>query len=180
MREQGNEVEIVNYHNKDVDRYYELFGYHTFPKRHPIQCVRVFKRSLYRLPYFKRFKKEVKSLLNLSPKISKLNDGKLKKYDVIVIGSDQLWNKKITGGNDPFYWGVFTNYTQRPAITYAICMNAEHISEDEEAYIKSNLLNFYKISVREKSLADYIKRVSDIEPAVSLDPTLMVDESIWT
>ena len=58
-------------------------------------------------------------ILKLSRKISGIGDRNyLKKYDLIIVGSDQLWNDKITGGYDPMYWGAFNNPKQNNRYKY--------------------------------------------------------------
>lgn len=179
LKGKGHEVEIINYHNKTVDLYYSLFGYKAIPKRNPRKFIEHMRIAFYRKPILSRFKKNTLELLNISRRIITKDDLYLKGYDLIIVGSDQLWNKKITGGNDAFYWGEFVYYTHKPAITYAICMNAENVTTNEFAYIKSHLANFSKISVRENDLADYLRKDFGIDPEVSLDPTLMIDGTVW-
>jgi len=180
LQKKGHDVEIIDYHNKKVDLYYSLFGYRRIPKRDPRKFVEHMRIAFFRKPKFNRFRKNTLELLNLSKRIRRIDDPYLREYDIVIIGSDQLWNKIITGKNDKFYWGEFAKYTQRPVVTYAICMNSEHVSDEDQAFIKKHLCNFSQLSVREVDLAAFMKQKFDVDPEVSLDPTLMVDEEMWS
>lgn len=108
-----------------------------------------------------------------------MSDELLSSKDVIIIGSDQLWNKKITGYYDPFYWADFSKYCNTKVISYAVCMNTDILLAEDLSIIKNKLKNFSCISVRENSLAHILQPLTSLHINVSLDPTLMVNPDLW-
>ena len=124
-------------------------------------------------------------LLKISHRVFDLDDSLLKEKDVIIVGSDQLWNKKITHINDPFYWGQFPLKSGGKIVTYAICMNTDSLSEKDKnsekdiRFMKDNLEHFSALSVRETSLANVLSSLTSKRVSVSLDPTMTIEPVVW-
>lgn len=120
----------------------------------------------------------IKSYLNLSDKIKKYQQIP-SCYDIYIIGSDQVWNKKITKGYHNPYFGVF-NFKKgtKKYISYAASMETDYLGEDDNV-LRNLLSNFDAISVREKHLIDLLQPLTDKHISLVLDPTLIVDINIW-
>lgn len=99
-----------------------------------------------------------------------------KKYNKIVIGSDQIWNPFLY---DPVFFGEFLPVSERKKIiAYAPSLgvgNSEEILTEQKSLINS--LSF--ISCREEKGADVLKEITGRKIPVVLDPTLMVNREIW-
>lgn len=101
-------------------------------------------------------------------------------YDVIVSGSDQLWNENITG-NDLAY---FFPFKHKNKITYASSFGTESISQKRKNTISVYLKDFKAISVREVTgaalLNSLIKQGIDI-PSIKVvpDPTFLLSKTEW-
>lgn len=180
LKGEGHQVEIVDYHNYKVDQSYIVFRRRNILRLNFIKAISSLLISIYRSSLYPRFKKNVEKRLCLSDRVYKLNDTPIINKDVIVVGSDQLWNKKITGLHDPFYWAEFTKQSNVKAITYAVCMNLESLTEEDLDTIKENLQNFSSLSVRESNLASLLQPLTPMHIHISLDPTLMVERTLWT
>lgn len=89
--------------------------------------------------------------------------------DLLLAGSDQIWNKQITGGRDAVYYGE--SFPGVPKAAWAA--SAGKTLPDKED-IDLILKNFRAISVREQSIADLLPG-STILP----DPTLMLGAEEW-
>lgn len=176
----GHDVEVLDYRNKKIEERYKLFSFRSMPKRNPIRFVKYLLNRIYRKRMYYLFRCDVDKYLRISPKINNFLDIYKQEKDLIVIGSDQLWNNSLTGYNDPFYWAEFTQSGRTKAITYAICMNSDTISEEDVNYIRHNISNFSAISVRETPLADFLSNLTEMDIHVSLDPTLMINRNVWT
>lgn len=102
-------------------------------------------------------------------------------FDVYIIGSDQLWNSKLTGGIDNIYWGNFPVGNKSKIITYAISTVVNDLSTISLPFIVNSISRFTHLSVREKSIADYMQQHLKIPVSleVVLDPTLISEEEIW-
>lgn len=178
----GHEVEVIDYQNNAINRHYDKNRFHikTLPKR-----------KFYRIPgyvvekyFFWKRRKAYKQFIDKNIQYSRSryyqgNSFFLKDYDIILLGSDQLWNKKITGGFDKVYWGEFDASTHTKKIAWSICMNETNTTKEENEFIVNHLNNFHAISVREHSLQIFLKTLTQKVFPHTLDPTLMLTKEKW-
>lgn len=97
-------------------------------------------------------------------------------YDQFIFGSDQIWTISELTYN-PYYFG---NFTQKKKISYAPSMDP-NISSDKSMLneIKSLLLNFSSLSMRERDGAEIVRKITNKEVSVVLDPTLLLSIETW-
>ena len=99
-------------------------------------------------------------------------------YDCIVVGSDQIWNPKLTGGTyDGMYFGE--NF-KCPVISYAASNQASSLPDCDKERLSSLLSGLKSIGVRELKLKDLLAVLTEKEISVNLDPTLISDKSIYS
>lgn len=97
-------------------------------------------------------------------------------YDVIVVGSDQIWNLDLTGGDMSFYLPFSTKAKK---YSYAASLGSAKIEKWNRKYnIKSLLQAFDGISLRETSGVDSLFKIG-ISSRHDLDPILMGDPEDW-
>ena len=99
-------------------------------------------------------------------------------YDVILSGSDQIWNPKIFPDRhfDPVFFGTFSD---RRKIAYAPSFGIPKIPEEMEEELRGYLAEFSHISVREKRGQEIVRNVAGQNVPVVLDPTLLLDRNRW-
>ena len=99
-------------------------------------------------------------------------------YDVILAGSDQIWNPKIfpDGHFDPAFFGTFS---PRRKIAYAPSFGIPRIPESMEQELRSYLSAFSHIGVREMQGQKIVRDVAGLEVPVVLDPTLLLTREMW-
>ena len=100
------------------------------------------------------------------------------KYDAIFFGSDQVWNPLLTFGDDKVFSGDF-NKQGGKFISYAASSSPKVYTQEYEKYFKGIIERFNSISVREKSLNDYINNIKPQTSEVVLDPVLLLDRDNW-
>ena len=100
-------------------------------------------------------------------------------YDLILSGSDQIWNPKIfpDGRFDPVFFGAFST---RRKIAYAPSFGVPHIPEGMEEELRSYLEQFSHISVRERQGREIVKEITGKDVPVVLDPTLLLTAEQWS
>ena len=100
-------------------------------------------------------------------------------YDLILSGSDQIWNPKIfpDGRFDPVFFGTFSS---RRKIAYAPSFGVPHIPEGMEEELRSYLESFSHISVRERQGREIVKEITGKDVPVVLDPTLLLTAEQWS
>ena len=101
------------------------------------------------------------------------------KYDAFVMGSDQIWNIKLTKGFDDAYWGNFITKKDSIKISYAASMSNYLLSDNKKQAMSDLLKNFHSISVREEELKQFIYDNFKIKATTVLDPVFLLDRTKW-
>lgn len=129
--------------------------------------------KLYRIRY-NEFNKFISTKLKLSIPYKDKFPEYMDNYDVIYIGSDQVWRKNLAAEGYDYYWGNINVPSSTKIISYAASMEAKELSNEDEITCKKNLENFDSISVRESFLANILQPLTDKHISVVLDPTLLL------
>lgn len=98
-------------------------------------------------------------------------------YDVLICGSDQIWNPKASGENDPIYYLDFGTTTCK--FSYAASSGSVRFGDSNPTQFKKYLTNLKSIGVREQFMKDYIKEAFGLESTVNPDPTFLLDATEW-
>lgn len=98
-------------------------------------------------------------------------------YDLFITGSDQVWNPQITN----YDWTYFLNFVndKEKKISYAPSFGKGSFSDREKEKAKNYLQEFKAVSVREVAGKKLIKKISNIDAEVVLDPTLLLNKVDW-
>lgn len=171
LQKQNYNVSIIDYEPSVYKKQYGL-----------LELSNGWKSNINRLPnYFARksqaenFAKFRKSYLHLQDSCTKESFSKdiLEKYDVIITGSDQIWNVHALDADDVF----FLPY-DIPArkVAYGCSVNNTDFTEERcDESLKKNLLDYDFISIREKSgsqkVSTFLNGKKNIHTV--LDPTLL-------
>lgn len=123
---------------------------------------------------FKQFLAE-KLDIKTKPVTNYRNIEDLSGYNAFVVGSDQVWNFKIT--NDPVYRLTFANSNQKK-YSYAASLGADVIADDEGKIFREDLISFSGITVREQSAIGALSNLG-INASHVLDPTLLLNSEEW-
>jgi len=132
-------------------------------KRGIILLLKEFQFWIFKHRYFSK----------LSKKCYAIDVSSLPKADIYVVGSDQVWNRDITG-----YWGLtfFLDFVDDAHKRIALSSSfGKHIWSENDEYtqgVLSELIKFDRISVREESGIKILKDVFHIDGVRLLDPTL--------
>ena len=176
LQKQTGDVVIVDYDNKFISKGLKRIrlGLSLHYLYYAMQDVRNFKKNSIKIAKFKRF---FKNRYLLTERMSKRRI--LKKgypLDLLISGSDQIWNPRLLKGFDRVYFGVFPGVGAR--ISYASSFG--NYAFDDELYnkeLKEYLSGYAKISLREKS--GLLTQVVGKEASEVLDPTLLLDANEW-
>ncbi|PWR21546.1 polysaccharide pyruvyl transferase family protein [Zavarzinia compransoris] len=174
LSENGYQVEIIDYRPDYLIYPYEPFAAYK-NLRSLIGGVILFPQRFIK---HKRFEKFINNNLVLSS-IKYFNGAFKKEYDFFVLGSDQIWNSTITNG-DPVFFGNFDRREESKIIAYAASMEVDR--EDDSVELSTHqteLQKFSSIGVREDILQDKIQKLAYCEVRTVLDPTLLVDSSVF-
>ena len=122
--------------------------------------------------YFKLF---VREHLNLCEYNSKLMEA----FNVLVFGSDQIWNPIICRGFDSVYLGNVNKSDSCRLISYAASVGSvQYLDMVNNVTLCSSLSKFYKLSCREEELSDFLSKKLSLTISTVLDPVLLAGKDI--
>lgn len=175
----GHTVRVIGYENTNICKDYYVFDWHRFKIKNPFTLI---KRITHELSFYhirkgryNAFNDFINNYLSVCP-VQEIYDAP---FDLIIVGSDQVWNYNLTKGFDSYYWGEFAHPNKTKLATYAVSMQ-DTWPREMDSIIKKRLSNFKHISVREESLACRLRKMMpDIDVATVVDPTLLFSSNEW-
>ncbi len=177
----GHNAEVIDYNNKDLWAYY---GWRDFeyenkikdnPIKYPIRLYKYIKARRHQILRYKKFVFFQEHILNLSATKTIFTSP----YDLILIGSDQVWNTSITHGFNPYYWGTFNKPKSTKLATFAASLRF-HWREEQLGDIYNALKRLDGISVREKSTKEYMNGLfPDLKISCVSDPVFLLSSEQW-
>lgn len=120
---------------------------------------------------FWRFKKKYFS--PMTSKVYSIGERPLPEADYTIVGSDQVWNRSITGVFDEtYYLGFVPDSQKRIALSSSFGVFEWNESIDYTDRMKTLLHKFDAVSVRESSGVKILKNTFGLKSTHLLDPTL--------
>lgn len=170
----GHEVEIIDYRPYFIDK-----SYHFYFRN----CIFTPRKFIVDILGFRKIDRgSFESFL--SHYILKENQNKFKvslnwdEYDVLITGSDQVWNPQITN-RDMIYLLDFAKDSRCKKISYASSIALNNIDEQWKKTLEEKLQKYSDISLREEKEISFLNRVLGREVYQVLDPTFLLDEQEW-
>ena len=99
-------------------------------------------------------------------------------YDILMTGSDQVWNPKHSGDDLSFLLSFSTDDT--PKISYASSFSKSVLPEEYKKTYAECLKNYKFISVREASGVNIVRELIGKTPYCACDPTLLLSGEEWS
>ena len=179
LESHGFIVNVIDHRNKQILKDYYVFDIRRFIMRNPVSFI---KRIIHELRYFNIRRKRAEAFETFISTHLHLCDSSeiiASPFDLIIVGSDQVWNYNLTGGFDSFYWGDFEKPKKTKIASYAASMQDSWASCYDKK-ISGLLENFDYLSVRENKLA---KSLQSLLPSkvihTVVDPTLLLSKEEW-
>lgn len=173
----GYDAEIIDYENKIISQQSKLsYKQEGKIKGYLITFIRntLFGRYFY-------YKKAIKDLDKYRKKSKEKyltpKDFENLPYDILVAGSDQIWNPIISKGLDSVFLLKFGGACKKISVSTSI--GSYVLNEIERNVFKDALEDFNCISVREKHAKEQLQPLVSKEIKVLLDPTLLIERSVW-
>ena len=178
IRALGHAVELADYRNPTVAR-------SETPRlpgpgellRHPRGSLRraaSYLRLVERRRGFEGFRERCGLL---GPRIC-TEDDLARRYGTVVVGSDQVWNPEITGGDATFLLAGACMRGVRK-VAYAASFGYEEVPPAWGDLCGGALRDFDALSVREDAGAAIVRAISGRYAEVVLDPTLLLMRTQW-
>ena len=177
----GYNNEIIDYDNNLIFKNYNPFYFKGLSKKKTIK--KFIKLCLYYKPLKNRYN-NMNDFINNNLKLTKRFENEkiinnfINKNDILITGSDQVWNPNITRGINQIYTLNIGNNTNKK-ISYAASIgDVNELIKNKEAFKKS-ISKFYAISVREEDLKNELSKIVDKEITQVLDPVLLLTKETW-
>ena len=155
LGQHGHTVRVINLINpKQKDNWKRL----SFWKG----CIREFQFWLFKKKYFSK----------LTNKSYSIDDIVLPEADITIVGSDQVWNRDITGEFGNTFFLDFVKGQKKIALSSSFGKSSWIEQEQYTSEIKALLSEFSVISVRESSGIKILKDIFNLNAYNLLDPTL--------
>ena len=160
----GHEVVFIRSRSK---KYIKDLFFRTRPiKREYLHLFKFAKENWNGWKKFQRFQKEQKCF-------RVLDSYKDEKLDLVILGSDEIWNVQTEVFRNPIFYGV----GMKPVMAYAVSIGNATI-DDMQCIPYENFKHISPILVRDAHTSDFLKTIQ-IETSVVCDPTFLVDKSIF-
>lgn len=174
----GNEVEVINFRTKESDDIYSVFPKNPLlEKRRFLNALMHHRLLTHQKEAYEYFRKQYLNLTEKEYKTEEELNELNSKYDVVVCGSDQIWNVKMTDYNNAFFLGW---YKGKNKLSYAASLGGYDVQEALNYDQICKWVNELKtISVREATGKRSIVLTTGKDVKVNADPTLLISSEEW-
>jgi hypothetical protein len=172
----GYDAEIIDYQSEFNAKRFSSKPFSHF--LHIREIYNVLFRNAYLMPCPEAFRNFYENFLPKSAESYGKDQLAMasKSYDVIISGSDQVWNLACTEGDDSYFL-PFVSHEKK--YSYAASIGVTKISENLKGRISDYIVSFKGISVREHEAVKIIKELTGREAILVVDPTLLLTKEQW-
>lgn len=176
LNNQGYDTEIIDYRCKAVEMQYDIYNPRIlFSRKNVALSLRQYagrfenvRQRKIRKSKFEDFRK----LLRLSRPAHRVQD--IDRYDIIITGSDQVWNFHINRGDEKIYLLDFPMPDGCLRYSYAASSERNGLLPVAEPELARCLNRFDRISVREGFIKEILERITKQEIIEVLDPSFLL------
>lgn len=170
----GHECEILDYRCKRIEN-----SYRYLPQ--PVSLKGIVS-AMFNLQDRRRRKTTFSSFMKEHLSLSKSRydsadvDEACAVYDAFVVGSDQVWNRKLTGGDKAFFLD-FASGCKRISYAASAGNGADDLVSDEA--VLHLIQSMDNVSVREDMLSCALMNCGVPDVEVVADPVLLIEPNHW-
>ncbi|WP_161567623.1 polysaccharide pyruvyl transferase family protein [Exiguobacterium sp. SH3S1] len=170
----GFEAELIDYRNETLEKRDSFKRFYTYEG-----IVRnIF--NLVEMPFWLIRRRKFDAFLieaGVSGNIKHINDQTTESYTKLIVGSDQVWNPKVTGHDVSYFFSDVTDHSKK--VSYAASFGVNTLAEESENIYTSNLNKIEMLSVREQSGVDLVQGMIDKKPTLVIDPSMLLNKEEW-
>ena len=179
LQDKGYNVEVINYIPKEYKKI-NIISELSNIKKDIFKLKKVIKKLNIKIKYSKNITKKFDEFRNNNIKLSKeVNEETivdiLNQYDLIIVGSDQVWNPLQRLRKE--YFLDYGDLFKGKKISYAADSTNSIINDNDLNNLRKSLKEFDYITVRNEHTKIFVKRILGIEVKIVADPTLLYDFS---
>lgn len=173
----GGDCEIIDYQCSYINEHYKTI---RFDNCKNIKKILV---SASKIPFRQIRKNRFKNFSNTYVKLTaSVDNDKIidlnNNFDKFVVGSDQVWNYKLTGNDSHFFLDFVDD---KKKYSYAACFGFDEIPDNLKQDYFSCLKHFSEFSVRDVTSENILMNLFNGQKKVSVnvDPTLLLTKQDW-
>lgn len=173
MAEVFDEVDIIDYQNPEIEKVVSLW--HCKGKGLK-SILRAMLGFVFRYRKKTAFDSYLKKYVKRSEKTDRENLSKVcAGYDVLITGSDQVWNTQITGNDEAFFLDFAAPGQKKLAYAASFGDKPMELTDSHQQLLKG----FDLITLRESIMLDKVKEASGKDVQLCCDPTLLISSEKW-
>lgn len=186
----GDTVEIINYQMPVLDDYYKTSLSKHLAGSNPVIALKKIYRLLGNPNRFRQDKERFNifrnslNKLDLSETLIQSNDTEElfsfieNEYDIVVAGSDAIWNYDLWGWPNPYFLSKDLNVCKMSYAASVFGMNYELINKKDANIIADTLNSYSFLGVRDDESINFAKKIGVTKQLVhTCDPTVFLDLS---
>ena len=178
IKKLGAEAEIIDYDCPRISEGYRAFAFRAL--YHPRLFIHTLLNFVIQHNRNQKFEKFEKQHMTFSFKMKKNELVKASdSYDAYIVGSDQVWNPLITGGDTAYFLDFVKE--NRKKFSYAASFGVSSWPKNYDVPVGRLLEAFHWISTREKTGAEIVRDVTAKMPplTVAVDPVFLLKKETW-
>lgn len=166
-------VEIIDYRNSRIMQELALWCLEGRDFKSLVRAIGSFIYRARKKWCFAAFEK--KRMVLSVPLNKKTLSAYVKRFNILITGSDQVWNGNLTDNDMTYYLDIAND--KQFKIAYAVSLGdvRKHIGEQESILLKK----FDFISLREMDMEPVIEQIAKKEVYECCDPTLLLNSKEW-
>lgn len=174
LKRLGHECDLIDYMSPEFQKKISFFGR---PQNMTV-VYWIFKKLQY--PLMRKMLKKMMpfySHMSLTEHFDKASQLKSlnEKYDAFVTGSDQVWACDLNYYDDSYFLSFVVNDKKKIAYAASFGRTLDMLKDEEKGFIAQNLAYVDKISLREESGIEIVKKLANKDACAVLDPTLLLN-----
>ena len=172
------EAEIIDYRCEKIDYAYtpQFCFYNCNPIKGAIKFLLRAKSIEDRNVRFNIFRNKYLKISDDEYDRNSINEAS-NRYDLVICGSDQIWNYELTG-NDEVYLLGFLNGAEKKA-SYAVSFGLTKIDQAHKKIYRALIGDIQDISVREEEASSLVKALTGKSSCVHIDPVFLKSREQW-
>lgn len=136
--------------------------------------------SIVRTDVFKKFTKKYIPTKYVYSKNGLLTNKLAEKYDMFVVGSDQVWNPTFEFFKDEYHNLLLSFAPFSKRYSFSPSIGVKNVPDEWKNIFKAELSGFMNLCSREDSGRQAIAEITGREDVITtIDPTLMLSQSEW-
>ncbi|WP_165225717.1 polysaccharide pyruvyl transferase family protein [Affinirhizobium pseudoryzae] len=189
LLDQGHQAEFVNYHPRYVEEggdFENVLSPAAFRRNLKVAYLRLstLQRKLFgsrlQAEHFEAFRRDVLGVsgprLENEAEVEAFLASPEGRFDVLVCGSDQIWNPSPQKGLDSVYFLAMKDAAKARHVAYAPSFGKGSLDPSFDGDVRRFLSGMHGLSVREESGVEIVRRITGRHTVCVPDPTILLGD----